>query len=107
MGGCEAAPQIDRRVAFKTPIVRPAHGSGRSGASPATTYSVFTAGTKGAQGWGPQKPPVLVVVAGLRVFGVPLRGRLPVLHCCPLHALLSLDNESEEPDHCGAMSIYG
>ncbi len=50
MGGCEAAPRIDRRVAFKTPVVRPAHGSGRSGASPATTYSVFTAGTKGAQG---------------------------------------------------------
>jgi hypothetical protein len=28
-----------------------------------------SAGTKGAQGWGPQKPPVLVVVAGSRVFG--------------------------------------
>src|SRR5215212_4215970 len=46
-----------------------------------------SAGTKGAQGWGPQKPPVLVVVAGSRVFGVPLRGRLPVLRCLPLCAL--------------------
>ncbi len=36
----------------------------------------------------------------------PLRGRLPVLRCCPLCALLSLDSESEEPDHRDAKSLH-
>lgn len=47
------------------------------------TWGRKSAGTKGTQGWGPRKPQVSVVADGSRVFGVPLRGRLAVLRCCP------------------------
>jgi hypothetical protein len=43
----------------------------------------MSAGKEGVQGWGPQKSPGLVGSVCSRVFGVPLRGRLPVLDLCP------------------------
>jgi hypothetical protein len=43
-GGSGGAPKNDRRVTGKAPLtVRRMDGSGRSEASPATAYSVFTA----------------------------------------------------------------
>jgi hypothetical protein len=46
----------------------------------------ISAGKEGAQGH-PKKSPGLVVADVLRVFGVPLRGRLPVLDWCPFARL--------------------
>src|SRR5215203_3527756 len=42
-GGCRAAPEADRRVATRALPARLKAGSGPPRASPATTYSVFTA----------------------------------------------------------------
>ena len=50
VGGYGAAPQIDRRVTRKASSGQRMDGSGRSEASPATTYSVFTANGSVATG---------------------------------------------------------